>query len=311
MKYIVNNSHDPEYNMAFEEYCFRNLPLENEEYVFLWSNSPTILLGKNQNTYQEINEKYINETLKKLDIKNIQDIKKIDTIPVYLREKINSDKDIMDYLKEKNKIEGDIKILENRIKIGSKIRFENEIYYLKGKPDENRLSVGYMKQLILSKSSYEVMRKIIKNIEKLNLENTEEKLSKILKNSKNSKELTTKEINIKINTVYEELYEKISEKEFGKIFSTITIPLKEYLAKSNLEILEDFNKLDIFSKIRVLEEIFKVITKLDNFSLKDIGGHKAITNARISINKILASEDFCIINQSPTGLFEKEVSLDK
>ena len=52
MKYIVNNSHDPEYNMAFEEYCFRNLPLENEEYVFLWSNSPTILLGKNQNTYQ-------------------------------------------------------------------------------------------------------------------------------------------------------------------------------------------------------------------------------------------------------------------
>ena len=41
-------------------------------------------------------------------------------------------------------------------------------------------------------------------LEKLNLENTEEKLSKILKNSKNSKELTTKEINIKINTVYEE-----------------------------------------------------------------------------------------------------------
>lgn len=240
-----------------------------------------------------------------------KDIKKIDTIPVYLREKINSDKDIMDYLKEKNEIEGDIKILENKIKIGSKIRFENEIYYLKGKPDENRLSVGYMKQLILSKSSYEVMRKIIKNIEKLNLENTEEKLSKILKNSKNSKELTIEEINTKINTVYGELYEKISEKEFGKIFSTITIPLKEYLAKSNLEILEDFNKLDIFSKIRVLKEIFKVITKLDNFSLKDIGGHKAITNARISINKILASKDFCIINQSPTGLFEKKVYLDK
>lgn len=240
-----------------------------------------------------------------------KDIKKIDTIPVYLREKINSDKDIMDYLKEKNEIEGDIKILENKIKIGSKIRFENEIYYLKGKPDENRLSVGYMKQLILSKSSYEVMRKIIKNIENLNLENTEEKLSKILKNSKNSKELTIEEINTKINTVYGELYEKISEKEFGKIFSTITIPLKEYLAKSNLEILEDFNKLDIFSKIRVLKEIFKVITKLDNFSLKDIGGHKAITNARISINKILASKDFCIINQSPTGLFEKKVYLDK
>ena len=242
-----------------------------------------------------------------------KETKKIDTIPVYLREKINSDKDIITYLKEKNKIEGDIKILENRIKIGAKIRFDNEIYYLKGKPDENRLSVGYMKQLILSKSNYEVMRKIIKNIEKLNLENVEEKLSKMLKNSKNSKELTTEEINIKINTVYRELYEKISEKEFGKIFSTITIPLKEYLAKSNLEILEDFNKLDIFSKVRVLEEIFRAITRLDNFSLKDMGGHKAITNARISINKILKSKDFCIINQSPTGLFvfEKKVFLNK
>ena len=240
-----------------------------------------------------------------------KETKKIDTIPVYLREKINSDKDIITYLKEKNKIEGDIKILENRIKIGAKIRFDNEIYYLKGKPDENRLSVGYMKQLILSKSNYEVMRKIIKNIEKLNLENVEEKLSKMLKNSKNNKELTTEEINIKINTVYRELYEKISEKEFGKIFSTITIPLKEYLAKSNLEILEDFNKLDIFSKVRVLEEIFRVITRLDNFSLKDMGGHKAITNARISINKILKSKDFCIINQSPTGLFEKKIFLDK
>ena len=242
-----------------------------------------------------------------------KETKKIDTIPVYLREKINSDKDIITYLKEKNKIKGDIKILENRIKIGAKIRFDNEIYYLKGKPDENRLSVGYMKQLILSKSNYEVMRKIIKNIEKLNLENVEEKLSKMLKNSKNSKELTTEEINIKINTVYRELYEKISEKEFGKIFSTITIPLKEYLAKSNLEILEDFNKLDIFSKVRVLEEIFRVITRLDNFSLKDMGGHKAITNARISINKILKSKDFCIINQSPTGLFvfEKKVFLNK
>ena len=237
--------------------------------------------------------------------------KKIDTIPVYLREKINSDEDIINYLKEKNKIEGDVKILKNRIKIGTKIRFDNEVYYLKGKPDENVLGVGYMKQLILSKYNYEIMRKILKNIEKLNLENSEEKLSKILKNSKNSNDLTTEEVNIKINMIYRELYKKITEDEFGKIFSTITIPLKEYLIKSDLKVLEDFDKLNIFSKVRVLEEIFRVITRLDNFSLKDVGGYKAITRARISINKILKSKDFCIINQSPTGLFEKKVFLDK
>ena len=84
-----------------------------------------------------------------------------------------------------------------------------------------------------------------------------------------------------------------------------------YLIKSDLKVLEDFDKLNIFSKVRVLEEIFRVITRLDNFSLKDVGGYKAITRARISINKILKSKDFCIINQSPTGLFEKKVFLDK
>ena len=61
MKYLETYSHDPEYNLSFEEYCFRYLPLEKDEYVFLWNNYPAILIGKNQNTYQEINEKYVNE----------------------------------------------------------------------------------------------------------------------------------------------------------------------------------------------------------------------------------------------------------
>lgn len=61
MKYLETNSNDPEYNLAFEEYCFRNLPLENDEYFFLWINSPSIIIGKNQNAFQEINSDYVNE----------------------------------------------------------------------------------------------------------------------------------------------------------------------------------------------------------------------------------------------------------
>lgn len=61
MKYLETYSHDSQYNLAFEEYCFRYLPLDKDEYVFLWNSYPTILIGKNQNAYQEINEKYVRE----------------------------------------------------------------------------------------------------------------------------------------------------------------------------------------------------------------------------------------------------------
>nr|WP_300006137.1 lipoate--protein ligase [Tissierella sp.] len=60
MKYIENYSNDPEYNLAFEEYCFKNLPLE-EDYVILWINGPAIIVGKNQNTLEEVNVDYVKE----------------------------------------------------------------------------------------------------------------------------------------------------------------------------------------------------------------------------------------------------------
>ena len=60
MKYIVNNSNDPRYNLAFEEYCFKELSRE-EDYVILWINGPAIIVGKNQNTIEEVNSDYVEE----------------------------------------------------------------------------------------------------------------------------------------------------------------------------------------------------------------------------------------------------------
>lgn len=60
MKYITNLSNDPHYNLAFEEYCFKNLP-QDDDYVFLWINGPAIIVGKNQNTVEEINGEYVRE----------------------------------------------------------------------------------------------------------------------------------------------------------------------------------------------------------------------------------------------------------
>lgn len=69
MKYITNLSNNPNYNLAFEEYCFKNLP-RDEDYVFLWINGPAIIVGKNQNTIEEINSDYTKEN----DIKIVRRI---------------------------------------------------------------------------------------------------------------------------------------------------------------------------------------------------------------------------------------------
>jgi len=60
MKFIENNSIDPHYNLAFEEYVFKNLN-SDEDYVLLWRNGPSIIVGKNQNTVEEINMDFVKE----------------------------------------------------------------------------------------------------------------------------------------------------------------------------------------------------------------------------------------------------------
>lgn len=60
MRYIINNSNDPAYNIALEAYAFLELT-DIDEIFLLWINSPTIVIGKHQNTIEEINKEYIEE----------------------------------------------------------------------------------------------------------------------------------------------------------------------------------------------------------------------------------------------------------
>lgn len=59
MLYIKNESNNPYYNLAMEEYLF-NLG-DKEDYLLLWINEPTIVVGKHQNTIEEINADYVRE----------------------------------------------------------------------------------------------------------------------------------------------------------------------------------------------------------------------------------------------------------
>ena len=57
MIYIISKSNKPQYNIALEEYCFKKL-LNHEKVFMLWINEPTIVVGKHQNTLEEINAEY-------------------------------------------------------------------------------------------------------------------------------------------------------------------------------------------------------------------------------------------------------------
>jgi lipoate-protein ligase A len=59
MKYITNNSFNPCYNLALEEYVLKRLPAD--DYIILWQNEPTVVIGKHQNAIEEINSTYIKE----------------------------------------------------------------------------------------------------------------------------------------------------------------------------------------------------------------------------------------------------------
>ncbi len=59
LTYIETNSTDPCYNLAFEEYILKNKTEGN--WLMLWQNANTIVIGLNQNTAEEINAAFVKE----------------------------------------------------------------------------------------------------------------------------------------------------------------------------------------------------------------------------------------------------------
>jgi lipoate---protein ligase len=60
MKTILNESLDPRFNLALEEYVLKYLPT-NEDFIFLWQNANSVIIGRNQNTIEEVNAQYVDE----------------------------------------------------------------------------------------------------------------------------------------------------------------------------------------------------------------------------------------------------------
>lgn len=57
---IRNESKDPHFNLALEEYALKYMD-PRSDYIILWQNEPSVIIGCNQNTAEEINAKYIKD----------------------------------------------------------------------------------------------------------------------------------------------------------------------------------------------------------------------------------------------------------
>lgn len=60
MVYLESPSTDAEFNLALEQFVFDEMD-RKKEYFMLWQNANAIIIGKNQNTVEEINRRYVEE----------------------------------------------------------------------------------------------------------------------------------------------------------------------------------------------------------------------------------------------------------
>ncbi len=60
MVFFETGSSDPYYNLAFEEYIFEKKE-KDKQYFILWQNNNAVIVGKYQNTIEEINNRFVDE----------------------------------------------------------------------------------------------------------------------------------------------------------------------------------------------------------------------------------------------------------
>ncbi|QTD41149.1 lipoate--protein ligase [Sporosarcina sp. Te-1] len=59
--YFIDNKGitDPRINLAIEEYALKTMDIDKDSYLLFYINEPSIIIGRNQNTVEEINTEYV------------------------------------------------------------------------------------------------------------------------------------------------------------------------------------------------------------------------------------------------------------
>ncbi len=60
MIFVPNDKHDPRINLAIEQFLLQEMPVD-EPILLFYINEPSIIIGRNQNTIEEINRDYVEQ----------------------------------------------------------------------------------------------------------------------------------------------------------------------------------------------------------------------------------------------------------
>lgn len=206
-------------------------------------------------------------------------IRTIETVPLYLAQKIEQDPSELEKYCEQilGLIDFDIRV--RKIKIGSLIKYHDYFFYVTGKTGQ-RLLLRNAVNMCLKKEWVKYISKLEKVRDKAVID-----------------EIVTKE---KSELLYLELLKKFKT----SIFSNRPNPVGDKLDKSK----DKFLNLDIEKQCIILCQILQLSSVLGSECDMTLLGESAHCG-KMLISKKIGDEDIYLINQSVTGLYEKKINL--
>lgn len=216
-----------------------------------------------------------------------KEIRTLEFIPIYMKKKLEDEECVIQYLKCEKGLK-DPKILLKKIKIDTLFNVDGFKMWLSGRTRE-QLKFKGANQLILSQSDTKILKKILKFIQRK-------------KENKNLKIVSADKI---IEEDLINLYDVFLDKLQNTIYKKRLIAQVKTLNEKR----KIFVELGMEDKCIVLGEILHLFQcQSESANLKSIGGPES-AGILVMNNNITGCNRISIINQSVTGIFEKEIDL--
>lgn len=252
-------------------------------------------IKSNKNEYLEI-EKYGGYNSIKIaffayvesDDKKNKKIRTLESIPLYVvKNSKNEIEDIKTYINKNKELKNPV-ILIPKIKINSVFEIDGYPLHLSGKTGKQII----MKSAVQLKIDYETAKYIKQIVKYANHENEDLNMEEKLE--------ITKYRNI-------ELYDKLKDKMVNSTYSKRPSIVNTINTMEKGKIM--FEKLSIYNQCIQIKKLLRIFnTNSEGIDLKDIGGTPK-TSLLVISKKLSNNKKVILVNQSPTGLFERRIDL--